>query len=358
MSDTATEAKPAPPERRRDAIVNFPTETPMTEYADAESLRASGVDDDALVSLGELTQLQSLELDGEFTDDGLAHLSGLDQLDTLKVVSPNVTSRGLRIFENAPGLKTLTIHRAALSVKGARGCAKRFPELKSFEIAGPMGVDHLIMLRGLPKLERIAFTGGGDIFGGGDGQLDRMSALEFLAASPNLVSFEAKWWNGKSMISDETIVAMMAAKPGLAVNGTWYDAKVFESPLTPEDLGDGTDAGDGTLVELTNDNFDDIIGSAPAAIVNFYMSNSNICKASLLYINAVNTAVGMLASTLAGRAVVAQLDESTQEDLLARLREQRIYGQIAVFRKGEFVGRIDAMAAQSILNQLQPVLVG
>lgn len=362
MTDTATDLERELARRKRPGIVNFPTETPMSEYADAEVIHARDVDDAALATLAELTQLTGLTVEGEFTDGGLAHLAVLDQLESLSLTSPDITSRGVKALQGATGITSLTIQGAELTPKGARSCSKLFPELKTLVLRGrSLGIDHLVMLRGLPKLEAINFTGGGDIFGGGDGHLDRMSALEFVAASPELKYFTATWWNGRSMVSDATCVAMMGANPGLTVNSTWYDPRVFEDPVVhDETAANGASAEDATLLDVTAANFDEVIGSARVALLHVWTSNENICKAALLSTNAVGAAVEQLPPVLAGRVVVAHVDQATEPELSERLQEEFKlgYGSLVVFRDGEIVGHLGARSSQGIFDQLQPVLGG
>lgn len=363
MTDTATTTTMPSPAPRPWAVVNFPTDVDMSEYADAESLTAQGADDAALASLGTLTQLVTLSIDGTFTDEGLTHLAGLERLEQLTITSPEVTGRGLRALKDAGGLQALTLRRLGEPTpKAFRSSLKRFPQLTRLVIEGRLlGLEHLLMLPALAQLESLRFVGGGDILGSGEGQLDRVSATELAGRYPALRDFTARWWNGSSMVSDPTLVAMLQARPGSTVNGTWYDAKVFaaggdsQAAAAPSDAPAAASAG---VIDLTSETFAATAGHAPLALVQIWTSQDNYCKAVTVGVNAIGAGLEQLANALGGSVVVGRVDAFAASALGTELKERYSIdvGALAVFRHGELVGKLSASSGSSILAQLQPVL--
>jgi Leucine-rich repeat (LRR) protein len=88
------------------------------EKLHALDLTETGVDDDGLESLKELSHLKELTLPRRITDAGLARLKGMIQLTRLSVSSPQVTDTGMGQLKGLTNLETLTLTGTKLTDKG------------------------------------------------------------------------------------------------------------------------------------------------------------------------------------------------------------------------------------------------
>lgn len=361
MTDTSkmTSASLRPPGR-----LSFPTDVDVDEFADVHALIASEADDPALAALAPLTHLTELRIAGTFTDAGLVHLASLRNLEELSLASPNVTGRGLRHLGAMRELQSLRIEHANLTPQGVRVCSKACRNLISLKLEGAaIGVEHVLMFRPIRTLESLLIVGGGDFLGSCEGRIDQATAVNLAAKSPNLQRVSLRWWNGSSMVSDNSLNAMLAARPGLTVNETWYDAKVFRPGRTlidPSSLSVATEgAPDGVVVDLTSDNFDELMATAPVALIQTWSSNPHICKAFGVMVGSIFSGLEQLAPALTGQVLIGRVDEYTSSDLVDELRDNYgvHVGSLLVFQNGEFVGRLGANNPASILTQLAPVLV-
>lgn len=68
-----------------------------------------GVTDDDMKSIGRITQLERLDIGGDITNDGLAHISGLPNLWQLSLHGSKLTDDGLKHLTTLPKLSILSI---------------------------------------------------------------------------------------------------------------------------------------------------------------------------------------------------------------------------------------------------------
>jgi hypothetical protein len=79
-------------------------------------LRGLGVDDNGLAQIAQLQSLRFLNLPrGSFSDAGLAHLAGHARLELLRFGSPNVTDAGIKTLREMPALTQIHLIGVPLS---------------------------------------------------------------------------------------------------------------------------------------------------------------------------------------------------------------------------------------------------
>jgi internalin A len=110
---------------RGEGLENIPT-------VEALDLSETEVDDEAAQKLADLHQLRDLYLfDTKISDDGLRHLSGLENLEHLSL--SRVSDRGLRHLAPLKQLRTLRIDGEGITDE-AVPLLKRFPLLEDLAI--------------------------------------------------------------------------------------------------------------------------------------------------------------------------------------------------------------------------------
>lgn len=349
MSDTAQGA-------RQRTLVQFPTELDFAEIRDAEAVSAYHADDAGMESIGTLSDLVELSAYGSFGDAGLRALDGLRRLEQLALSSPAMTVAGVQaLAASHPNLRSLTVGLPAMSPADLAAITEAFPHLVDLQLTTPsLSIEHLAALHPLDHLERLGVSGGGDFLGGDDNEVDPLTALDVLRRFPALKAISARWSNGSPMVGDHAVVAMIKKRPGLSVNGTWYDPSVFDGS------GDGDDPaepvpGDGSLVDLTTDTFDSVLRASRVALVEFCTSSPNICKRTIDSGNVVSNTLTQMAPMLKGRATIARVDLHLEPALGERFG---VHGapDLLLFRHGEQVGAIGASHSTSIMIQLKPLL--
>ena len=99
-------------------------------------IRGTGIDDEALKQVTELTTLRILNLpQGSFSDAALVQLKRLPQLDLFRFGSRNVTNAGMKILRELPTLSQLHLIDVPITDDGLRELAK-MDQLKSLYIDG------------------------------------------------------------------------------------------------------------------------------------------------------------------------------------------------------------------------------
>lgn len=103
------------------------------------------------------TNLHTLDLfHGEFTNEGLAHLAKLDQLESLTIRGEQIDDSGLRPIWGLPQLRELTLNGTSLSDEGLARMAA-MSTLCALGIAGTnitdAGMKHVSRLEGLTELD-------------------------------------------------------------------------------------------------------------------------------------------------------------------------------------------------------------
>ncbi|MFN4261167.1 MAG: sigma-70 family RNA polymerase sigma factor [Gemmataceae bacterium] len=123
-----------------------------------KTLRVSdpNLTDEHLAQLKGLEQLETLWLSGNFSDAGLAHLKGLENLQSLSLVRcPNITNKGLEHLKGMKGLTSLALETVPITDEGV-AALKETPNLKRLTLRDvaltDTGMEHLKYLRGLRTL--------------------------------------------------------------------------------------------------------------------------------------------------------------------------------------------------------------
>ena len=107
-----------------DAIAEGSTLSP----ADAGGIGSHRITDDGLAHLAELRELESLMLwDTAITDAGLTHLLHLSNLTELKITSPLITDGSVDTLARMQQLEVLYVSGMCISNKGVRELRKRLP---------------------------------------------------------------------------------------------------------------------------------------------------------------------------------------------------------------------------------------
>jgi hypothetical protein len=87
-------------------------------------IRGSGIDDESLAQIATLENLRILNLpQGTFTDDALQTLKELAHLELLRFGSPNTTDAGMKIIAELPSLKQLHLIDVPITDVGLRELA-------------------------------------------------------------------------------------------------------------------------------------------------------------------------------------------------------------------------------------------
>ena len=155
-------------------------------------LRSPNLTNDALLHLGQMTWLKSLEIEGCLdadetapqsevlvTDDGLRHLQGLVGLQMLSLAGLPLSGAGLEHLQSLPALSHLTLRLDRWDEESLRHVA-RLPKLAILTVAGPTTA------HGVRRLPPAAALAGLRLEGM---DLDEAATRE-LAALPNLRSLQ------------------------------------------------------------------------------------------------------------------------------------------------------------------------
>ena len=92
-------------------------------------LSETSVSDEGLKHLSGLNQLLVLVLEGPFTDAGLGNLSGLERLENLQLIGASVEGPGFGHLKELPGLRILSFEKGQTTAKAL----KQIGTLKSLE---------------------------------------------------------------------------------------------------------------------------------------------------------------------------------------------------------------------------------
>ena len=91
----------------------------------------SGITDEGLKSIANMTELRKLQLDGaNVTDTGLKHLSGLKNLTDLTLSNTKVTDAGMETLSKLPKLATLMVFETKVTESGVGVLKRAKPDIK------------------------------------------------------------------------------------------------------------------------------------------------------------------------------------------------------------------------------------
>ncbi|MHC4406471.1 MAG: leucine-rich repeat domain-containing protein [Planctomycetota bacterium] len=119
-------------------------------------LHGRPVTDDDMAALGGLTELEYLTVSSaDITDRGLAHLRGLTKLRHLWLNSTRITDAGLRHLSEMQNLQSLYVASTGVLGPGLRHLAG-LANLQSLDVsANPIEAEHLVHLKRLAKLNSL-----------------------------------------------------------------------------------------------------------------------------------------------------------------------------------------------------------
>lgn len=149
---------------------------PEVAQADAEKLRLvaslrtleslglheMAINDAGLAPLANLTHLERLRIDGcyNLTDNALAHLEGLESLESVEIRFSPITDRSFVHLAKLPRLRELILDFHDGGGEGI-GHLRSMRSLESLELSGPsISDDALLHIAGLPRLRDIVIHGG------------------------------------------------------------------------------------------------------------------------------------------------------------------------------------------------------
>ena len=120
------------------------------------SLLGPGISDRSLPIIGELHQLEDLNLEStRITDDGLSHLTGLKNLRSLNLAGTDIRGSGLAHLGKSPALMNVILRDTSVDDDGLAGVASLqnvvILELSQTEIRGA-GLKHLARMKKLQVL--------------------------------------------------------------------------------------------------------------------------------------------------------------------------------------------------------------
>lgn len=93
------------------------------------NLQSTGVTDEGLAGIKDLTQLKSLMLPEKISDAGLVHVKNLKDLESLNVYHSTVTDAGLVHFEGLTRLRDLDVGETKVTDAGVSKLKKVLPKL-------------------------------------------------------------------------------------------------------------------------------------------------------------------------------------------------------------------------------------
>lgn len=116
--------------------------------------------DDDLACLRDLPQLQCLSIDrGQITDDGLRHLGSLTNLEALTLARVEISDAGLAQLEGLRRLQSLNLFGTAITGTGLEYLAS-LPQLRRLNLAyTKLADDELVSLRACRRLEEVRLRG-------------------------------------------------------------------------------------------------------------------------------------------------------------------------------------------------------
>ncbi|MGI8982255.1 MAG: hypothetical protein ACR2FY_23740 [Pirellulaceae bacterium] len=99
-------------------------------------IRGGSIGDDGLKALATMPHLKTLNLpQGKFTDAGLAHLKQLPQLQMLRIGSPKVTDAGIAALKDFPALERVHLIDIPITDRGLADL-QSIPKLESLYLDG------------------------------------------------------------------------------------------------------------------------------------------------------------------------------------------------------------------------------
>lgn len=92
---------------------------------------------DWLIPIGKLTGLKSINItnQGKLTDEGLAHLAGLKNLERLGYVGTQMTGHAFQNFKDFTKLKSCSFRGSKIDDEGIKALCDAFPQLESLVLA-------------------------------------------------------------------------------------------------------------------------------------------------------------------------------------------------------------------------------
>ncbi|HEV3166624.1 MAG TPA: hypothetical protein VGZ22_21545 [Isosphaeraceae bacterium] len=145
--------------------------------------------DDGLAHIQRWKKLKTLSFqDCPFTDRGLAHVAKLSGLETLSIASDRITDAGLARLEALTGLKHLVVHGPSITGDGLTHLAK-LPHLEMLNLTSDsITDDDLIRLSSFSNLNTLSLQGG-LLTDEGLAHLKTMKSLRYLQLQPNQGQF-------------------------------------------------------------------------------------------------------------------------------------------------------------------------
>lgn len=141
----------------------------LAEFPWLESLVSCSLGDDGLKTLGTLTQLRELNLEGctRITDGGLRHLTGLTRLRSLSLHHCGVSDAGVAHLAGLTALEEITLDgNRAITDRGVATLAA-MPALHTIGLLGCWRMTDLgvAALAGMPKLKHLSLNRGSGFLG-------------------------------------------------------------------------------------------------------------------------------------------------------------------------------------------------
>lgn len=121
-------------------------------------LFVSGVGDEQLAYIAEISSLRHLAPGDNITDAGLVHLEGLVNLESLALSRSQITDAGLRHLAKLPNLTELWLNGTAITDEGVKELA-RFPKLKTLWLNDTQITDASVPVLKSMQLEQLEFDG-------------------------------------------------------------------------------------------------------------------------------------------------------------------------------------------------------
>jgi hypothetical protein len=113
--------------------------------------------DEALAHLSGLRHLETLYLHGSLTDRGVVHLANLTSLKTLYLHNPAVSDAGLSFLRDLTNLESLMIYGTTVAGPGLIHL-RALSKLKHLSLGAPLTDDGLAYLPPLASLERVELS--------------------------------------------------------------------------------------------------------------------------------------------------------------------------------------------------------
>jgi hypothetical protein len=97
--------------------------------------RGSTISDDSLERIAKYSDLETLQLVGNITDDGMSHLQSLRRLKRLSLAGLDIDGRGLKSLVALPELKELCLRSTRVSVVEAKKWLPKMQALRKIDLA-------------------------------------------------------------------------------------------------------------------------------------------------------------------------------------------------------------------------------